>query len=119
IEKFQLGRSLKNLRVECLDVYYLHNPETQLSEIAKPEFLDRLRTAFEFPQLPRRILEIRRPCAVDREIPAWRFPIAVSRDCAGNRRPGIPHADFSGCGQAGLSGISAPCNGCPRQDLSR
>ncbi len=46
--KDQLGRSLKNLRVECLDVYYLHNPETQLSEIAKPEFLDRLRTAFEF-----------------------------------------------------------------------
>src|SRR2546429_6472970 len=28
--KDQLGRSLKNLRVECLDVYYLHNPETQL-----------------------------------------------------------------------------------------
>ncbi|PYT67528.1 MAG: aldo/keto reductase, partial [Acidobacteria bacterium] len=27
--KDQLGRSLKNLRVECLDVYYLHNPETQ------------------------------------------------------------------------------------------
>src|SRR5436853_6502042 len=46
--KDQLGRSLKNLRVECLDVYYLHNPETQLSEIAKPEFLDRLSTAFEF-----------------------------------------------------------------------
>jgi len=46
--KDQLGRSLKNLRVECLDVYYLNNPETQLSEIAKPEFLDRLRTAFEF-----------------------------------------------------------------------
>jgi aryl-alcohol dehydrogenase-like predicted oxidoreductase len=46
--KDQLGRSLKNLGVECLDVYYLHNPETQLLEIAKPEFLDRLRAAFEF-----------------------------------------------------------------------
>src|SRR5215472_4255318 len=46
--KDQLGRSLKNLGVECLDVYYLHNPETQLSELAKPEFLDRLRAAFEF-----------------------------------------------------------------------
>ena len=46
--KDQLGRSLKNLRVECVDVYYLHNPETQLSEIAKPEFLDRVRGAFEF-----------------------------------------------------------------------
>ena len=46
--KDQLGRSLKNLGVECLDVYYLHNPETQLSEITKPEFLDRLRAAFTF-----------------------------------------------------------------------
>src|SRR5207245_5657875 len=34
--------------VECIDVYYLHNPETQLSEIPKPEFLDRVREAFEF-----------------------------------------------------------------------
>jgi aryl-alcohol dehydrogenase-like predicted oxidoreductase len=46
--KDQLGRSLRNLGVECIDVYYLHNPETQLSEIAKPEFLKRLREAFEF-----------------------------------------------------------------------
>jgi aryl-alcohol dehydrogenase-like predicted oxidoreductase len=46
--KDQLGRSLKNLGVECVDVYYLHNPETQLSEILKPEFLQRLREAFEF-----------------------------------------------------------------------
>src|SRR5215467_4933417 len=46
--KDQLGRSLKNLGVECIDVYYLHNPETQLSEIAKLEFLQRVRTAFEF-----------------------------------------------------------------------
>jgi aryl-alcohol dehydrogenase-like predicted oxidoreductase len=46
--KDQLGRSLKNLGVECVDVYYLHNPETQLSEIPKPDFLQRLRAAFEF-----------------------------------------------------------------------
>ena len=46
--KDQLGRSLKNLGVECVDVYYLHNPETQLSEISKPEFLKRVRDAFEF-----------------------------------------------------------------------
>lgn len=46
--KDQLGRSLRNLGVECVDVYYLHNPETQLSEIPKPEFLDRVRQAFEF-----------------------------------------------------------------------
>lgn len=46
--KDQLGRSLKNLGAECVDVYYLHNPETQLTEIAKPEFLLRVRDAFEF-----------------------------------------------------------------------
>src|SRR5215472_9099748 len=46
--KDQLGRSLKNLGVECVDVYYLHNPETQLSEISKAEFLQRVRAAFEF-----------------------------------------------------------------------
>jgi aryl-alcohol dehydrogenase-like predicted oxidoreductase len=46
--KDQLGRSLKNLDVECVDVYYLHNPETQLSEMSKPEFLKRVREAFEF-----------------------------------------------------------------------
>jgi aryl-alcohol dehydrogenase-like predicted oxidoreductase len=44
----QVSRSLKNLQVECIDVYYLHNPETQLSEITQPEFLKRVREAFEF-----------------------------------------------------------------------
>src|SRR3984893_2178407 len=46
--KNQLGRSLKNLGVECVDIYYLHNPETQLSELSKEEFLDRVREAFTF-----------------------------------------------------------------------
>src|SRR5260370_28495384 len=46
--KNQLGRSLKNLGVECVDVYYLHNPETQLSEVSKEEFLSRVRDAFNF-----------------------------------------------------------------------
>src|SRR5437870_7907034 len=46
--KDQLGRSLKNLGVECVDVYYLHNPETQLGEISKEEFLNRVREAFTF-----------------------------------------------------------------------
>jgi aryl-alcohol dehydrogenase-like predicted oxidoreductase len=44
----QLQRSLKNLGVESVDVYYLHNPETQLSEIAKADFLKRVREAFAF-----------------------------------------------------------------------
>jgi len=46
--KDQLGRSLKNLGVECIDVYYLHNPESQLSDVLKEEFLKRVRDAFEF-----------------------------------------------------------------------
>jgi aryl-alcohol dehydrogenase-like predicted oxidoreductase len=46
--KNQLGRSLKNLGVECIDIYYLHNPETQLTEVPKTEFLNRVREAFEF-----------------------------------------------------------------------
>jgi aryl-alcohol dehydrogenase-like predicted oxidoreductase len=44
----QLGRSLKNLGVECIDIYYLHNPETQLGEISKPEFAKRIREAFTY-----------------------------------------------------------------------
>jgi len=44
----QLTRSLKNLGMSCIDVYYLHNPETQLGEVSRPEFLIRVRKAFEF-----------------------------------------------------------------------
>jgi aryl-alcohol dehydrogenase-like predicted oxidoreductase len=46
--KNQLGRSLKNLGVDCVDIYYLHNPETQLSELSKEEFLNRVRETFTF-----------------------------------------------------------------------
>jgi aryl-alcohol dehydrogenase-like predicted oxidoreductase len=44
----QLGRSRKNLGVDCVDVYYLHNPETQLGEISQADFLQRVRDAFVF-----------------------------------------------------------------------
>ncbi len=44
----QLARSLQNLGVDCVDVYYLHNPETQLSEVSRPDFLERVRDAFIF-----------------------------------------------------------------------
>jgi aryl-alcohol dehydrogenase-like predicted oxidoreductase len=44
----QLTRSRKNLGVECVDVYYLHNPESQLNDVAKDEFLNRIRRAFTF-----------------------------------------------------------------------
>ncbi len=42
----QLGRSLRNLGVDCIDVYYLHNPETELSEVSRPDFMERVRDAF-------------------------------------------------------------------------
>lgn len=43
----QIEVSQRNLGVETIDVYYIHNPETQLSEISREEFYRRLRTAFE------------------------------------------------------------------------
>ena len=43
----QIDRSRANLGLETLDVYYLHNPETQLDEVERGEFLIRMRAAFE------------------------------------------------------------------------
>jgi len=44
----QLARSMANLGVDCIDVFYLHNPETQLGEISKDQFLGRIREAFHY-----------------------------------------------------------------------
>jgi aryl-alcohol dehydrogenase-like predicted oxidoreductase len=44
----QLERSRRNLGVETIDVYYLHNPETQLGEVPREMFNTRVRAAFEF-----------------------------------------------------------------------
>lgn len=43
----QIDQSRQNLGVETIDIYYLHNPETQLSECSPDEFYRRLRMAFE------------------------------------------------------------------------
>ncbi len=43
----QVERSLKNFGLDCIDLYYIHNPETQLEEVARDEFLHRLEKAFE------------------------------------------------------------------------
>lgn len=43
----QLDRSLQNLGIEGVDIYYLHNPETQLSEVPRQEFYKRMLNAFE------------------------------------------------------------------------
>jgi aryl-alcohol dehydrogenase-like predicted oxidoreductase len=44
----QLERSRRNLGIETIDVFYLHNPETQLSEVSTEEFRQRIRAAFTF-----------------------------------------------------------------------
>ena len=43
----QIERSLSNLGIETIDVYYIHNPEMQLSEVSRDELDRRLRSAFE------------------------------------------------------------------------
>jgi aryl-alcohol dehydrogenase-like predicted oxidoreductase len=43
----QLDRSRANLGVETIDVYFVHNPETQLGAVDQATFLARMRTAFE------------------------------------------------------------------------
>ncbi|MFZ3212448.1 MAG: aldo/keto reductase [Terriglobales bacterium] len=42
----QLERSRRNLGVETVDVFYVHNPETQLGEVPRERFRERLREAF-------------------------------------------------------------------------
>lgn len=44
----QLETSLRNLHLEAVDIYYVHNPETQLPEVGRSEFLKRILSAFEF-----------------------------------------------------------------------
>ncbi len=43
----QIDRSRANLGLETLDVFYLHNPETQLDFVERPEFERRMRLVFE------------------------------------------------------------------------
>jgi aryl-alcohol dehydrogenase-like predicted oxidoreductase len=44
----QLAQSLRNMDLDCVDVYYVHNPESQLNAVPQDEFWQRLRAAFEF-----------------------------------------------------------------------
>ena len=43
----QLDQSLRNMGLECVDVYYIHNPESQLGHVSEPEFYARIKAAFE------------------------------------------------------------------------
>jgi aryl-alcohol dehydrogenase-like predicted oxidoreductase len=42
----QIDASRGNLGLETIDIYYVHNPETQLSQVGREEFFRRLRAAF-------------------------------------------------------------------------
>lgn len=44
--KSQINLSLANLKVDAIDVYYLHNPEIQLPVVGEDEFYRRVRAAF-------------------------------------------------------------------------
>ncbi|XP_024541247.1 uncharacterized protein LOC9656308 isoform X2 [Selaginella moellendorffii] len=44
--KNQLDKSRANLGLETIDVYYIHNPETQLGEVSREEFYKRIKAAF-------------------------------------------------------------------------
>ncbi|AHG03113.1 oxidoreductase [Halobacterium sp. DL1] len=43
----QVDRSLRNLDVDTIDLYYVHNPETQLDERSADELYDQLEATFE------------------------------------------------------------------------
>jgi aryl-alcohol dehydrogenase-like predicted oxidoreductase len=45
--RHQVDQSLENLGVDCIDIYYIHNPETQLSYCSRDEFYGSLRRSFE------------------------------------------------------------------------
>jgi aryl-alcohol dehydrogenase-like predicted oxidoreductase len=44
----QLAQSLGNMNLDCVDVYYVHNPESPLAGVSQEEFWKRLRAAFAF-----------------------------------------------------------------------
>ncbi len=43
----QIECSLSNLGLECIDIYYIHNPEEQFREVSRDEFNKRIRGVYE------------------------------------------------------------------------
>ncbi|GAB4313241.1 MAG: aldo/keto reductase [Candidatus Sumerlaeia bacterium] len=43
----QLEQSLQNLQLECVDIYYVHNPETQLDHVPRKKFYTQLHQVFQ------------------------------------------------------------------------
>ena len=42
----QIERSRSNIGIECIDLFYIHNPEQQLDSLDRARFLDAMRAAF-------------------------------------------------------------------------
>jgi aryl-alcohol dehydrogenase-like predicted oxidoreductase len=55
----QVAQSLRNLDLETIDVYYIHNPETQLQVVPPQEFYERLGLAFRHLESEREAGRIR------------------------------------------------------------
>ncbi len=55
----QLTQSLRNMNVDTIDVYYVHNPESQLGYISSAELYDRFRAAFELLEKMRSLGKIK------------------------------------------------------------
>ncbi|HEX8174012.1 MAG TPA: aldo/keto reductase [Pyrinomonadaceae bacterium] len=55
----QINQSLRNLGLETIDVYYVHNPESQLQEVSREEFDERITRAFEMFEQMRQAGRIR------------------------------------------------------------
>jgi len=55
----QLDQSLENLALETVDVYYVHNPESQLRYVSQSEFYHRLKAAFELLEHNREVGKLR------------------------------------------------------------
>jgi aryl-alcohol dehydrogenase-like predicted oxidoreductase len=55
----QLERSRRNLQLETIDVFYLHNPESQLRELDRSTFLRHMQAAFDALERFRRENKIR------------------------------------------------------------
>ncbi|MBI1871168.1 MAG: aldo/keto reductase [Chlamydiae bacterium] len=43
----QINQSLVNLHLSTIDIYYVHNPETQLREVSRNQFYKRIQAAFK------------------------------------------------------------------------
>jgi aryl-alcohol dehydrogenase-like predicted oxidoreductase len=91
----QLDRSRANLGVDTIDIYYVHNPETQLEKVDRPTFMARMRAAFEFLESAVRDAKIRwygtatwngyRQPATARDHLSLADLVGLARDVAGAR----------------------------------